>query len=258
MIDLTTGLPLNFLITFLVLTLAIFLRYLFLAGLFYYFISKNEKESFKKRRLSLKVIHRAQLIYEIKYSFITSVIFAIGGTILIYYWQLGKTKVYIDLHQYSLLWIPLSMMMIFIIHETYYYWLHRWMHHRKVYKWIHKTHHESLNTTAWTSFSFHPTESVLQALPIYAFLFLIPTHLISLVLILIIMTVSSIINHLNSEIYPSSIQYHWLGKWVIGATHHHLHHSQFYTNYGLYFTFWDKWMGTESKDFKKLFMEKTS
>jgi sterol desaturase/sphingolipid hydroxylase (fatty acid hydroxylase superfamily) len=35
-----------------------------------------------------------------------------------------------------------------------------------------------------------------------------------------------------------------------------LHHSQFRFNYGLYFTFWDHWMKTESPDFEKLLAEK--
>ncbi|MGZ5247104.1 MAG: hypothetical protein ACXWV5_08645, partial [Flavitalea sp.] len=39
----------------------------------------------------------------------------------------------------------------------------------------------------------------------------------------------------------------------IGATHHSLHHKQFKFNYGLYFTFWDKWKKTESPDFEKRF-----
>lgn len=65
------------------------------------------------------------------------------------------------------------------------------------------------------------------------------------------------INHLNTELYPRDFNRHWLGRWLIGATHHSLHHTQFRFNYGLYFTFWDKWMRTESPDFHKVFEEKT-
>jgi hypothetical protein len=45
---------------------------------------------------------------------------------------------------------------------------------------------------------------------------------------------------------PQNFQRHLFGKWLIGATHHSLHHKQFKYNYGLYFTFWDKWKKTES------------
>ena len=88
-------------------------------------------------------------------------------------------------------------------------------------------------------------------------IYFIPMHLISLVVFLIIMTVTSVINHLNSEIYPAGTHRHWFGRWWIGATHHALHHSQFKYNFGLYFTFWDHWMCTESPDFNTLFEEKS-
>jgi sterol desaturase/sphingolipid hydroxylase (fatty acid hydroxylase superfamily) len=49
-----------------------------------------------------------------------------------------------------------------------------------------------------------------------------------------------------------------MGKWIIGATHHSLHHKQFKYNYGLYFTFWDKLKKTESPLFDKLFAATTA
>jgi sterol desaturase/sphingolipid hydroxylase (fatty acid hydroxylase superfamily) len=72
------------------------------------------------------------------------------------------------------------------------------------------------------------------------------------------MTFSSVINHLDIEIYPKNFHKHFFGRWLIGATHHSLHHKQFKYNYGLYFTFWDKWKRTESPLYEKLFEEKTS
>jgi sterol desaturase/sphingolipid hydroxylase (fatty acid hydroxylase superfamily) len=64
------------------------------------------------------------------------------------------------------------------------------------------------------------------------------------------MTFSSVINHLDIEIYPKNSGKSW-GKWVIGATHHSLHHKQFKYNFGLYFTFWDRLKKTESPGFEK-------
>jgi sterol desaturase/sphingolipid hydroxylase (fatty acid hydroxylase superfamily) len=72
-----------------------------------------------------------------------------------------------------------------------------------------------------------------------------------------VMTFSGTINHAGVEIYPKSFQGHWLGKWLIGATHHDLHHKQFRFNFGLYFTCWDKWMHTESPDFEGEFRKAT-
>jgi Delta7-sterol 5-desaturase len=58
-------------------------------------------------------------------------------------------------------------------------------------------------------------------------------------------------------VYPKKFHKHILGRWLIGATHHSLHHKQFRYNYGLYFTFWDKWKRTESPLYEHLFEEKT-
>ena len=82
-------------------------------------------------------------------------------------------------------------------------------------------------------------------------------HVYVLLFQLTIMTFSSVINHLEIEMYPAGFHSHFIGKWLIGATHHSLHHKQFKYNFGLYFTFWDKWKKTESPKFSALFEEKT-
>ncbi|QJD79759.1 sterol desaturase family protein [Spirosoma rhododendri] len=194
---------------------------------------------------------------EIGWSALTSVIFAGIGLGVLIAFQAGYTRIYTDLHEYGLVWYGLSIGLVLLLQETYYYWLHRWMHKPGVYRWVHKTHHDSLTTSPWTAFSFHPIESTLQAILLPVLTFILPLHSTAIVLILMIMTVSGAINHLNTEIYPHAFNRHWLGKWLIGATHHSLHHSQFRYNYGLFFTFWDRWMRTESPDFDPLFAEKS-
>jgi sterol desaturase/sphingolipid hydroxylase (fatty acid hydroxylase superfamily) len=123
------------------------------------------------------------------------------------------------------------------------------MHHKRLYKYLHKGHHDSVEVSSWTAFSFAPLETVLQVLPFYVISFMIPLHLYSVGFLLLFMSVSATINHLNYEIYPKFFRTNFPFSLLIGATHHALHHKEFKTNYGLYFTFWDKWMNTESKDY---------
>lgn len=257
MIDLTQGNLSHLVITLLLLTAAVFLRYLLMAGVFYYLVNIRFKNQMQSRKISFRPGRDGQLRNEIRYSFIASALFAIMGTLVLYSWQTGGTELYLDFAQHHWSWLIVSVVIVLIIHETYYYWLHRWMHRPGVYKWVHRTHHDSLTTSAWTSFSFHPVESLLQALPIFLLIYFIPIHPVSLIVVFLIMSVTSVINHLNHELYPSGTNNHWLGKWWIGATHHSLHHTQFNYNYGLYFTFWDHWMGTESPDYNKTFEAKT-
>ena len=133
-----------------------------------------------------------------------------------------------------------------MIHETLYYWLHRWMHIPAVFKWVHKVHHQSLATTSWTAFSFHPLEGLIQMLMLAVIVVTLPLHYYALLFLLVLMSVSSIINHIGIDFYPKT---GWFRKYVIGAKHHAMHHEHFTTNYGLYFTFWDRWMNTEDKEF---------
>lgn len=152
---------------------------------------------------------------------------------------------------------PLSFLIAIVLHETYYYWLHRWMHLPKIYRLLHQWHHESIHTTSMSAFSFHPLEAGLQALFIPLLMLVLPLHLFVLFFLLLLMTLSGTINHCGIEVFPKHFERHWLGKWLIGATHHDLHHKRFQFNYGLYFTLWDRWMKTECPGFDKIFREKT-
>lgn len=249
--------PIPFGLTAFFMFCGIFGRYALFAAVFYWVFKVKYQETFADREVQTRVRRSGQTRREIGWSLLTSLIFTAIGMGLLLAWQSGYTKIYSDIQAHSWLWYGFSIVLVLFLHETYYYWLHRWMHRPGVYRWVHKTHHESITTSAWTSFSFHPVESLLQAVVIPVLAFVIPLHVSALGLILLIMTTTSAINHLNTEIYPRDFDRHWLGRWLIGATHHSLHHSQFRYNFGLYFTFWDKWMQTESPDFRKLFGKKT-
>lgn len=250
--------PATFWLTALLFFLAIFGRYVLFSLAFWWLFKVSMREQFAQRAVQLRPRKPGQDWREIGWSALTSLIFTAIAMGVMLAFQRGYTQIYTDINAYPLLWYPVSIALVLFIHETYYYWLHRLMHRPGIYKWVHKTHHDSITTSAWTAFSFHPTESVLQAIVIPALTFLLPLHISAVGLILIIMTLSSAVNHLNTEIYPHNFNKHWLGRWLIGATHHSLHHTQFRFNYGLYFTFWDKWMKTESPDFHRLFQEKTT
>ena len=254
-IDFTS--PPTFLLTTLFIFLGIFGRYVGTALLFNVLVKGVFKEKLAHREVQNRPRRSRQDWIEIGWSFVTSVLFALAGGLLLLAWQKGYTRIYFDWKTYPLAWFPVSILLVLFLHETYYYWLHRWMHRPKIYRLVHKVHHDSITTSAWTSFSFHPIESAFQAIFIPATAFLLPLHAYAIGIVLTIMTITSAINHLNTELYPQDFHRHWFGRWWIGATHHSLHHSQFRYNYGLYFTFWDKWMRTESPDFVRLFQKRT-
>jgi len=232
-------------------------RYLLVAGLFQLWFYHIRKEKWQSRFLAEKKVDKRQFYRELKWSVVTSFIFAIAGSVTALLWQTGYTKLYTDPFKYGFWYLPLSLLLSLFIHDTYYYWLHRWMHRPKIFKLLHKVHHDSRITSAWTAFSFHPLEGLLQAIILPLIIITVPLHVYVILVQLTLMTFSSVINHLEIETFPPAFRRHFIGRWLIGSTHHSLHHKQFRYNFGLYFTTWDKWRKTESPRFPFLFQVKT-
>lgn len=222
------------------------IRYFATAGIFYAYYFRLKNKTTAKKNLSRRPPKKKQIKEEIYWSIISSAIFALFGAVTYWLWLHNLTTVYLNPLKYGYLYLPFSLLIVLLIHETYYYWVHRAMHYPKIYKIVHKVHHHSLSPTPWTAFSFHPWESVLEALILPVILLVIPVNIYVLLFYLVFMTLSSVINHLDIEVYPAFFRKSTFGKLWIGATHHHFHHEEFNTNFGLYFTFWDKIMGTES------------
>ena len=62
---------------------------------------------------------------------------------------------------------------------------------------------------------------------------------------------NNVLAHLGYEVYPKTWTKIPFLKHKTTSTHHNMHHQLFNGNYALYFTWWDKWMGTEFKDYEK-------
>jgi len=199
-------------------------RYFLVAGLFYCLFYLWFPSRWTPRKLNKKAYKRGQFRTEVGWSMVTSLVFSLAGMVTVIGWQKGYTKVYTDAARYGWWYMPVSLLIFMLLHETYYYWLHRWMHLPAVFRRIHKVHHDSRVTSPFTAFSFHPAEGLLQAIFLPVMLVVLPMHYYVIVLLLTIMTFSSVINHLDIELYPANFNTNWIGKWIIGATHHSLHH----------------------------------
>ncbi|MGB5821029.1 MAG: sterol desaturase family protein [Saonia sp.] len=238
--------PLNLFIFAVILFLIIFIRYLIVAGAYHYIFYVLFRKRFKNRIIDLSPVKQQQQLKEIYWSAMSALVFTLFGAGMFFLWLHDYTAIYVALNTYPIWYLFVSVFLALFIQDTYYYWLHRWMHLPRIYKYLHRVHHKSVHTSVFTSFSFHPAESVLQALILPLIVIVLPLHLYAALFILILMTLSAVINHAGVEIYPSGKFGNWMSKWIIGASHHDQHHRKFNYNFGLYFTFWDRWMGTES------------
>ncbi len=168
--------PSWFLLTALIFFAVITGRYFLVAGLFYSAFYLWFPEKWSNRKLSLKPYPAGQFRREVMWSIITAVIFSFAGTFTVWLWQQGHTKVYTDIDLYGLVYLPVSLLIMMFLHESYYYWLHRWMHTKRIFKIVHKVHHDSNITSPFTAFSFHPLEGLLQAVFLPVVLLFLPVH----------------------------------------------------------------------------------
>jgi sterol desaturase/sphingolipid hydroxylase (fatty acid hydroxylase superfamily) len=237
--------PLWFFIIAIIVYMVVVARYFLISGLFYLIFHKWEKQKWASKKINVKGYPKDQFRKEILRSNITAIIFGISGAALLLQWQAGYARVYETFRDYPLWWMPVSLVIALFLQETYYYWLHRWMHIPSVFRVVHRWHHDSHIASPWTAFSFHPLEGLIQALFLPMLLVFLPMHLYVFVFLLVIMSVSSVINHLDIEIYPDWFLQSKVGRFFIGATHHAKHHRYYKYNFGLYFSFWDRIAGSE-------------
>ena len=192
---------------------------------------------------------RAQVAHEIRWSLVSAAIYGIPAGLAAAAWQsYGLTRIYDGTPQSLLGWLalPASAFAYLAVHDTWFYWSHRWMHRPAVFARVHATHHASRPPTAWAALSFSPIEALSGAWLIPALVFVIPVHVAALLFVLTVMTWNGVINHMGWEIYPKAWVAGAFGRHVITASHHHLHHRNYRCNYGLYFRFWDRVCGTDA------------
>lgn len=181
----------------------------------------------------------------------SAVFFALCAALIMSAYDSGLTLLYSSLGQYGLGYIGFSFVAILILQDSYFYFIHRSFHHPLLFKLWHHGHHRSGEPTPWTSFAFDLPEAILQGLFFVGIVFVIPLHFITLIALLITMTIWAVVTHLGFDPFPRSFFRHWFGKWLIGPTHHSIHHRRYRVHYGLYFTFWDQLLGTHDPDYEK-------
>ena len=235
------------LMTYIGFVVIIIARYFAIVWPIHYMLWKRDPSKVKARRLSKREPTAKTIRHEIILSTISAFIYAAPAAIVIEMWKAGGTALYSGMPQGVTAWgyVVLSMFAYLFVQDTYFYWTHRVMHHKKIFSWAHAGHHKSVQPTPWASFSFDPFEAVISAwlLPVMALF--VPLHVGAALALLMIMTINAVFNHAGWEVYPDRWVKGRFGKHIITAAHHNLHHTKFTGNYGLYFRFWDYVCGTD-------------
>ncbi len=232
------------LVTTLALTLIIGLRYLGIAWATHALVWRRDGRV-AGRRLNRDAPKPAMMKQELRLSLLSSWIYALPAALALEAFKHGGTLMYLDVDRYGVAWLFVSAAIYLVVQDTWYYWLHRWMHVKGVFGWTHAGHHRSRQPTAYASFAFDWTEAALNAWLLPALVFFVPIHPFVLLGLLMLATVAAVMNHCGSELLPPWVVKGPIGQVLISASHHSLHHTHYGSNFGLYFRFWDKVMGTD-------------
>jgi ferredoxin-NADP reductase/sterol desaturase/sphingolipid hydroxylase (fatty acid hydroxylase superfamily) len=163
--------------------------------------------------------------------------------IILWFKDNGLTKFYVG---ETFGWYEvLTVVIMIVISDTWFYWCHRAMHNPKVYRYVHALHHKSLDVNPFTSTSFHVIEGVTLTVWVLPLILVMPVSMTALGVVQAIGTLNNLKSHLGYELFPGFFSKVTPFNMLVTATNHSLHHTQYNGNYGLFFRFWDIVCGTE-------------
>lgn len=248
-------------------------RYLLIAGgafvLFYVLL----RAAVARRKVQPMGVSRAQYQRELGYSLMTFGVFALVGVGVYGMYKMGWTMLYFEvdkiadragnaywggvLEGWGWWYVLLSVVVMIVLHDTWFYWTHRWLHRPGVFRRFHAVHHASRVPSPWASFSFHPVEALVQAGVFPLMVVMIPIHPVAGGVWFLYMTVMNVGGHLGYELFPRGFVRGKIWKWHNTTTHHDMHHRLVHCHYGLYFNVWDRLMGTNHAGYEEAYEKVT-
>lgn len=160
--------------------------------------------------------------------------------------------------EWGSVWFWTSLVLMIIGHDAWFYWTHRLIHDRRLFRSFHRRHHRSNNPSPFTAYSFDLGEAAINALFVPVWMMLVPTQWPVVGLYVLHQIARNTIGHSGYELFPARKDGRPLLPWLTTVTHHDLHHAQAGYNYGLYFTWWDRLMGTEHPEYLARFAAVTA
>jgi lathosterol oxidase len=229
------------------------IRYFVIAGIPFLLCYKLLNNWLSKAKIQNRIAPKNDLRRDILHSMQSTVVFTVIAYIVFYTPVKNITKVYTSVSDYPMWWLWLTVPVSLIIHDTYFYWMHRLLHHKKLFNITHVLHHRSTNPSPWTSYSFHILEAWTEGGVLLVIAILIPVHILSIAAFVVTAFIINVYGHLGYEIVPKRFRRSFMFKIFNTSVYHNLHHSKFKGNYGLYFRIWDRLLGTEHPDYVKEF-----
>ena len=225
------------------------LRYAIGAGSVFIIVNIMLARRLGARKIRAETAGRAQIFREVAASMRTVLIFSLVGLFIATGAELGLFEIYLDPSERGWAYFAANVLFLIVAHDAWFYWTHRLLHRFRPLRRWHMLHHRSFNPTPWTSYSFDAIDALINALYFPIAMFLMPSSVLAAVIFTWHMMIRNAIGHCGYEIFPARRDGRPLLDFLTAVTHHDLHHGAAGWNFGLYFTFWDRLMGTEHPDY---------
>ena len=209
----------------------------------------------KGRKIREDVPAPRQLILEVFFSIRSIAVFSTVGLITFLIDRAGFLPGPALARAWGPVWFWASLVLIIIGHDAWFYWTHRLIHDPRLFRTFHRRHHKSHNPSPFTAYSFDWGEAAINGLFVPVWLLIVPTQWPVIGLFMLHQIVRNTLGHSGYELFPARADGRPLLPFFTTVTHHDLHHAQAGWNYGLYFTFWDKVMGTEHPQYLARFAQ---
>jgi sterol desaturase/sphingolipid hydroxylase (fatty acid hydroxylase superfamily) len=135
-----------------------------------------------------------------------------------------------------------ALVLLYVVYDFFYYWLHRILHHRSIYSFVHKHHHRQMAPSRGNldAINVHPFELISGEYNHLFTLFLITRYITSVhaMTILTFVLLSGLLASLNHT--RADVKFFRLYL----VAYHDIHHYQPNTNYSQYFPIWDVVFGS--------------
>lgn len=225
------------------------IRYLSWSSALYWLFYVKNRTAWAARKLQAAWPGRRQVAQEIRWSIGSCAVYAVMTVVLFYAAVKGWTRLYLNFSDYGWPWFLGSFVVMLLLHDAYFYWTHRLSHKsRWLFRRVHRIHHQVTNPTPFADIMFHPVDALIHAGFVPLFLFTLPLHPFAFGLFLTFVTVINALGHIGYEVIPEGWRTNPVLRHVSRAAAHNAHHALVHGNYGLYFTIWDRLLGSSQTE----------
>jgi lathosterol oxidase len=149
----------------------------------------------------------------------------------------GWSTVYFDLAEHGIAFSIATTLLYFLVTDAALYGAHRLFHRKWLFRTVHRVHHRWTSPTAFTAHAMHPVEfAVYQGIMVVP-LFVLPIHVVGLVVVLVYQNLIALLDHSGVDLASRL-------PWQPPPRFHDDHHAHFHVNYGQTLGLWDRVFGT--------------